>query len=69
MSTTPRLRDQPATLRPRVVIRGKEFWTEYYGPHVEGECGRPTNSFADAIAYANKKAKDHERWIRLRAAA
>jgi hypothetical protein len=59
MSTKTRLRDQPATLRPRVVIRGKKYWTEYYGPLVEGVCGRQSVSFEDAIHYANQIARRH----------
>jgi hypothetical protein len=67
MSTKTRLRDQPATLRPRVVIRNRKFWTEYYGPLVEGECGRASVTFEGAIEYANMIARRHE--PRLRAAA
>jgi len=68
MTTTPRLRDQPATLRPRVVIRDGKFWVEYYGPHVREVCGNARYTFKGAIDYANDVAKRHEPWLKRAAA-
>jgi hypothetical protein len=68
MSTETRLRDRPATFRPRVVIRNGKFWTEYFGPLTKGDCGRESVTFEDAIHYANAIARRHSPLIKRAAA-
>lgn len=52
-----RLREQPVTVKPRIVITDtNRFKVEYYGKFVQDHCGTAFPTFDMAVQHANNVA-------------